>query len=318
LASALGGTSHLIHYLGFKRPFHAPIKYGIQLLETFHRLRRDQTELILVASPPVFAALTVWAYCRLHGARYVIDAHTGVFDDPRWTWLLPLSRFLARGAVANIVTNRHLADQVGAWGAKALIIPDVPVQFAAVPPARLGAGVHVAVVNTFSQDEPLEEILAAAARLPDVRFHVTGDPGHARRACPAQLPTNARYTGWLSDEDYAALLFASDAVMCLTTHDHTMQRGAYEAMAAGKPLITSQWQLLRETFDEGTVHVPAVAAQIADAVLWTMKERSSLAEGMLRLRRRRLAAFESHIASLREAVATDAQERTHPDQRCTR
>src|SRR5262249_50857117 len=98
LAQALGGVSHLIHYLRFKQPLHAPFKYLLQACGTFRRLRRDRAQLILVASPPVFAALTVWLYCRLMKARYVIDAHTGIFDDPRWTWLWPVSRFLARGA----------------------------------------------------------------------------------------------------------------------------------------------------------------------------------------------------------------------------
>jgi glycosyltransferase involved in cell wall biosynthesis len=35
-----------------------------------------------------------------------------------------------------------------------------------------------------------------------------------------------------------------------------MQRGACEALSLGKPVITSDWPILREYFSQGAVHVP--------------------------------------------------------------
>ena len=32
-----------------------------------------------------------------------------------------------------------------------------------------------------------------------------------------------------------------DGILALTTHDHTMQRGACEAVSLGVPIITSDW-----------------------------------------------------------------------------
>ena len=127
-----------------------------------------------------FAVLVVWIYTKVFGVQYVIDAHTGMFDDPRWTWLLPLSRSLSRQAAATIVTNEFLKKQVESWGARAIIIGDVPVEFGTGEPANLGPGFHVVVINTFSQDEPLDEVLLAAKQLPEVRFHITGNPRHSR------------------------------------------------------------------------------------------------------------------------------------------
>ena len=68
-------------------------------------------------------------------------------------------------------------------------------------------------------------------------------------------PFNVQFTDFLPDESYYALLRSVDAVMCLTTRDHTMQRGACEALSLGKPIITSNWTLLRQYFHKGTVHV---------------------------------------------------------------
>ena len=92
IAAALGGTSHLVHYLTYKRPLQAPAKYCLQTARTLRILEREQPELILVAVPPIFAALPVWLHARRHGVRFVVDAHTGIFAHARWTWLTPLSR----------------------------------------------------------------------------------------------------------------------------------------------------------------------------------------------------------------------------------
>lgn len=302
LAQAFGGVSHLIHYLEFKQPLYAPFKYVLQTGATLRRLWRDRPELILVASPPVFAVAAVWCYARLFHVPYVVDAHTGVFDDPRWRWLAPLSRFFSRGAIATVVTNVYLKRQVEEWGARGLIIGDVPVDFAGVKPAALGAGFHVVVINTYSQDEPLDEILAAAQRLPDCQFHVTGNPRHARNNLSETVPANVRLTGWLSEENYAGLLLAADVIVCLTTHNHTMQRGGYEAMALEKPLITSNWDLLRETFSAGTIHVDNTATEIARAIARVMNEQRELAAGMGRLRRERRQIFLTNLGALRNLL----------------
>src|SRR5882724_1149808 len=273
IAAALGGPSHLIHYLSFKRPLHAPLKYVLQAIATWRTLARERPELVLVAVPPIFAALPVWLYARRHAARLVIDAHTGVFEHTRWRWLLPLTRWLFRRADAVIVTGGHLQRVVESWGARATIIGDVPVQFGPgrEPPPCDGA--RIVVVNTFSVDEPVDEVLEAARALPDTRFFVTGDRKHARATWIASAPANVTFTGFVSETEYAGLLRAANAIVVLTTHDHTMQRGAYEAVALGKPLVTSDWGLLRETFSRGTIHVANTAGAIADGI------RRALADG---------------------------------------
>lgn len=297
LAAALGGNSHLIHYFQFKQPRYAPLKYLLQSFATWRRLWSDRPDVVLVASPPVVAVVAVWLYCKLARKRFVIDAHTGVFDDPRWAWARPLSRRLARAALTTVVTNDHLAEAVAGWGGRSLVIGTVPVEFSCAAPAGLGAGDHVAVINTFSQDEPLAELIAAARELPQVSFHVTGNVKHARQL-PAAAPANVRFTGWLSEYDYSALLRGVDAVVCLTTHDHTMQRGAYEAMALAKPLITSHWRILRDTFNRGTLHVDNSPAAIAAAITEALTRRAELSTAMRALAADRAREFADRLHRL--------------------
>jgi hypothetical protein len=59
---------------------------------------------------------------------------------------------------------------------------------------------------------------------------------------------------------------ASDAVICLTTADHTMQRGAYEAIYLGRPVITSNFEILRQAFSKGTVFVGNSPDEMAEGI----------------------------------------------------
>jgi glycosyltransferase involved in cell wall biosynthesis len=110
-------------------------------------------------------------------------------------------------------------------------------------------------VNTFSSDEPLEQVLEAADGLNGVRFYITGRASRVDQKMLQHAPGNVTFTDFLSTEQYYALMRGSHAVMCLTTRDHTMQRGACEALSLGKPIVTSHWPLLREYFHKGTIHV---------------------------------------------------------------
>jgi glycosyltransferase involved in cell wall biosynthesis len=302
IAQAIGAPSHLIHYFSFKRPLYAPVKYPLQAAATARVLWHERPDAVLVAVPPIFAVFPAWIYHRRHGARIVIDAHTGIFDHERWRWLLPLTRAVFRRADAVIVTSEELRARVAAWGARGIVIGDVPVTF--VPGSRPSPcdGPRVVVVNSFSVDEPLDAIMDAARLVGDARFFVTGDTRHATIAHLNGRPSNLTFTGFLSEEGYAGLLRAADVVVVLTTHDLTMQRGAYEAVALGRPLVTSDWPILRETFSRGTLHVQNTAEAIARGIRVALDRRDFLAEEMLRLRQERRAIFTARLQALRQVL----------------
>lgn len=303
IAAALGGPSHLIHYLGFRQPLHAPLKYVLQTAATLRVLHAERPEVVLVAVPPIFAALPVWFYARRHGARFVVDAHTGIFEHTRWRWFLPITRAVMRRADAVIVTGEHLRQVVESWGGHPVIIGDVPVQFGAGLPPPPSQGPRVVIVNSFSVDEPVDALLAAARMLHDVSFFITGDTRHARTEWIESRPCNVTFTGFVSEQEYAGLLRAADLVVVLTTHDHTMQRGGYEAVALCKPLVTSDWGLLRETFSRGTIHVRNEAPAIAAGIRRAIAQRDSLACDMVLLKREREAIFTARLEELRRQLS---------------
>jgi glycosyltransferase involved in cell wall biosynthesis len=291
-ADAFDMPLYKIHAIG-RRWIHAPFKYPIQAWRTWQLLNRKCPRMVFVQNPPIFAAVVVYLYCRRHRARFIIDSHTGALLLSLWRWSLPLHGFLSRQAVTTIVTNEHLRRMVEGWGAHATIVADIPTEFPAGNPFPLDGRFTVVVINTFSPDEPVGEVLDAAAALPDVGFYVTGDPVRARRAWLEHAPSNVHFTGFLLDPDYFGLLRAAQAVLVLTTDNHTMQRGACEALSLGKPIITSNWPLLREYFNKGTIYVDNTSRGIQVAVRQMQAQQGKLAQEILDLRQERSHEWEA-------------------------
>ena len=245
----------------------APYKYSYQTLKTIRWLAQQRPQIVFVQSPPSPAVLLVYLYCKLSGAHYVVDAHSDALQRRIWQWPRWLQRLLVRNAVTTIVTSEHYQALIQQQGGHGFILRDIPTHFAVAGDYPVAGSFNVVVVNTFARDEPLAEVLSAAAALPNIHFYVTGKKARAKPEVLASAPSNVHWTDFLPDEVYYALLHRAEAVLCLTTRDHTMQRGACEALSLGKPIITSDWPLLRSYFHQGTVHVANTAVGIRQGVL---------------------------------------------------
>jgi glycosyltransferase involved in cell wall biosynthesis len=229
--------------------------------------------------------LPVYVYSLFSKAHFIIDAHTDALLASYWTWSLPLHRFLSRRALTTIVTNDYLQSVVASWNARSFVLTDVPLFLPRREQVYLDeAPFKVVMISSASPDEPTAEVLEAASRLPDVRFYITGDYD-ARRKLMREAPPNLRFTGRLPDREFYELLQVARAVICLTTEDNTLQSGASEALWLGKPIITSDWPLLRSYFDRGTIHVDNRAESIRQAVM-TIRDN--------------LSGFEAEILALQE------------------
>jgi glycosyltransferase involved in cell wall biosynthesis len=277
-------------------------KYFSQTVKTLAILFREKPCFVFVMTPPVIACLPVWFYTKLMKASYVIDAHTGAFVDLRWRRLLFLHRFFSYHALTTIVTNRYLQRIVLSWRAKATIVTDVPVNFPPPTIPLVNGKCNMTFVSSFTRDEPLECFLRAAQELPDIHFFVTGDWRDADPRILKRKPQNVELTGFLPDSDYVGLLLASAAVISLTREDHTMQRGAYEAVYLGKPVITSNFGILRETFDQGAVYVQNTVEDIVRGIKEMRDNLEKYQDETRQLRLRRLEQWRTVEGELRDLL----------------
>lgn len=302
-ARELRGKLFCIHYLRFQSPPHAPLKYPLQALRTVQVLLAERPRAVHVQSPPFVCGLVVCLYCWLVGARYVLHYHSAAFDRA-WDWALPIQRFIARRAATNIVTSGHWAAIVRGWGAHAMVMLDPFLDLPAGAPFPVGPGFNLAVVSTFAPDEPTGAIVEAARLLPEVHFYITGNTRRLHADLLAGAPSNVTFTGFLDPyREYPGLLRAADAVMVLTTRDHTLQLGGCEAVAVGKPLITSDWPYLREAFAGGAVFVAPTAASISDGVLELRRRYAELAPAVVALREASRREWDARLRELEARVA---------------
>lgn len=283
-AQELGATLHCIHYLKFQAPLYAPLKYVLQAARTLQVLFGERPRAVFVQNPPFVCGLIVSLYRRIIGAQFVLDHHSAAFASI-WDWALPIQKRLARQAAVNIVTNQHWADIVHSWEAQALIMGDPFVELPAGEAFSVVPGLTtIAFVHTFAPDEPLDAVLAAVSRLPEVHLYVTGDTRRRPASFFENQPPNVTFTGFLPDPQYIGLLRAVDAIMVLTTRDHTLQLGGCEAVSVGKPLIVSDWPFLRQFFSRGAIYVPNSADGIYQGICEMQRRKPDLQRGIVELR----------------------------------
>lgn len=307
MARKLGIPLRRVHVL--KKNYLTPLRYTIQALLTLILLFRERPKVVLVQNPPIFAPLFAWIYCALTRNSLIIDSHTDALQSSFWEWSLPLHRFLSRRAKTTLVTNAHLARILQDWGAKSQIIIDVPSELPAGKPYSLEHPFNIAMVSSFAPDEPLDEVTQVAKSLPDVGFYVTGDPKWGVKRVPINLPPNLHLTGFLPDDEYYSLLGSVHAIMALTTENHTMQRGACEAVWLGQPIITSHWPLLRQSFHRGTIHVDNTAEGIRAGVLQMRAAHKQLANEVQLLQEERRQQWQEIVAYLQALIAPASDSR---------
>lgn len=300
-AREVEGKLYNIHYLRFKSPPHAPIKYILQAVRTMQVLLKERPSAVHVQIPPFVSGLVVDLYCRITGTKFVLDYHSAAFESV-WDWALPAQKYLSRRASANTVTNQHWADIVDSWGAKSLILGDAFLDLPVGSEYPVSEKFNIMYICTYSSDEPLEEVVEASRDNQDLHLYITGNPKHIKAELLKMIPSNVTLTGFLPEEKYTGLLRSVDGVMALTTRDYTLQRGGCEAVGVGQPLITSDWPYLQDFFNQGTVHVDNNPESIKAGMIRLMQDHERLKEEVLQLRNDGRLVWQNQLSELRELV----------------
>lgn len=302
LAQHLGATPYFIHYEPPIKVLRVPVKYLVQGWRTWRALSHDRPDVVFVQNPPIFCVLVAFLYARIYGARYVIDSHTGAFLSPKWRWSLGLHRLLSKDALATIVHNASQEQIVKAWGCRYLVIGFTPGSYPPGEGFSLDDHFNVAVVSSFLADEPVDLVFEAAALIPEVSFYVTGDSRRIPQRLLSRKPANCVLTGYLTYERYVGLLRGVDAIMVLTTGNHTLLMGAFEAVSVGTPLIVSNWPVLRDYFPLGTVHVDNTVEGICKGVNQARHNQAGLQQEMLVLQERLQDEWTEKFAELQRLL----------------
>jgi hypothetical protein len=287
-----------------------PVRYWRQWKQTGAMLRAKRPATVLVMQPPFFSLLRAWIYSLGSGAKLAADMHTGAFQDPTWKWATPWILRIARsGSNRVIVTNSALAARARAAGAEVLITHGYLRPFVApVNPvfddARLDAasqGDFVLLPLGWGYDEPIDEILEAARRTPEIQWILTGKAPQAARDAAS---SNVVFSGFASRADYQVLRARASVIGAITTAEDTMQRAGYEALEVHTPLVTSPMVVLKEYFGDTAVYAQPTAEGIAGAMRTALAEGETRRASMAALLTEKVAEQEKAMTAIKTWIAS--------------
>jgi glycosyltransferase involved in cell wall biosynthesis len=142
---------------------------------------------------------------------------------------------------------------------------------------------NILFICTYSQDEPWRDVIQAAESLPKtVHIYISG---RVPNGLNIKTPINVTITGYLVREEYERILEAIDAVIVLTKKENCLPCGAYEALAAEKPLVLSDKKVIKEFFSKGSIYTENKEEAIAVAVKEALKNQKLLKQKIIQLKK---------------------------------
>lgn len=262
---------------GTKGRWNKAWQYTRLFMQTLGVLRRRKPGTIWFQLPQVPLMWAAMVYRQLFDqqVKLVADCHNAMFRPP-WS-RVPFGLSALGKCDLVLVHNDAVLNAALGFGlprGRTLVLEDVPPLVAApaalpaVPAAFAGRPrPWVLFPGSFSADEPVAELLAAARLLPSGVVVMTGRVANAAKHGHdlSQVPPNVVMPGFLSLEDFEALLVHCDVVLALTKFDGIQLSVCNEALGFGKAMVVSDTPLLREMFGSAAVMAdsnnPAALAQ---------------------------------------------------------
>lgn len=279
-----------------------PLRYILDGVRTWRLLAQHRPGAVLVASPPAFAVLVAWWWCRRHPCRLVVECHTTAFHGWKWRWSLPLHRLVAKTATAILV---HVDEDKAAFRslrAPVLLVPSHLPDVSAARPQPSPAGPRVVVAGSLDSNEPVAVVVEAARLMPDVELWLTGDTSRVPASVVSAAPSNVHFTGWLEYSKFLGELLAADIVAVFSTDRRVMNCAAFEAIGLGRPLVLSDFPGLRQQFGSAAIFTPNEPRAMADALRRALLQREELTAKSVVLRPRLRAQREQVLAQLKEML----------------
>jgi len=250
--------------------------------------------------------MIVWARPLLAQTdiHLIADCHNRTFRPP-WSRLPGLMALLNRFDTV-VVHNEEIARTAAEKGLDAsrlMVLETRPAQIGRPQVLRReGTGTStdtVLVPCSFNADEPIDALLEAAARAPELRFLVSGNLAKARaRGVVDTAPENVVFTGFMTKADYERTLCEAAVVLGLTEIEGIQLSVANEAVGAGKAMVLSDTGILRDLFGSAALLTRNEAEAIAASCRTAVAEKERLDARSAELRGKRESRWLKQAARL--------------------
>jgi glycosyltransferase involved in cell wall biosynthesis len=294
----------------FRKKYFRLLDYIVKGVATLNQLCQYRADVVWCQLPPLPVLLVAFIY------KWVINPHVRIVADChnamiRPLWLkIPFCRYLLAKADVNLVHNEDVlqkAIELDIEPNNILVLEDRPAQ---LETNNKGQSTEfkspwVLFPSSFSVDEPVEELVAAASFLQNVTFVLTGDPSRCHRLHDIKkFPENIVLTGFLPVEELDKLLCRADAVLGLTKYDGIQLSACNEAVGARSPIVLSNTETLKKLFYKGAVFVNSEKPEaIANGIVTAIENRERLASEVSELRNERLKNWEEQAEKVARRLA---------------
>jgi glycosyltransferase involved in cell wall biosynthesis len=246
-------------------------RYLVCTWRTFKKLYNVRPHVAFAQNPSVVLTLFLLFLRPFFRYTFISDAHFGgVVAFNGNSLFQKILDFCNRRADMVIVTNCEHAGRIERIGGKPFVcedpLPDLSKYRRDAPSEPRANEKIVFFICSFDVDEPYKNAFEAADLLAGegYKFFVSGNYRKVKIE-PKDFP-HVNFLGYILEHDFYSLLFKSDVVLDLTDHEGCMVCGAYEAMSAEKPLVTSDKRVLRAYFTHGTVFTKHDSQSIANSI----------------------------------------------------
>jgi glycosyltransferase involved in cell wall biosynthesis len=285
------------------------MRYPISIIKTLFIIYRTKPDVLFVQNPSMILATVACLYKILMGTPVVVDRHTTfLLNKKDWRLIKVmlfklLHRFTIRYADITIVTNDYLATLVRELRGLPFILPDMIPELTATRKMNLQGNKNILFITSFGADEPIGEVLNAMRYLTqdNVVAYITGNFKKIDESLVLSAPTNVIFTGFLEEQNFINMLFSVDCVMVLTTADACMLCGCYEAVSAGKPLITSDKDVLNKYFT-GAVFVDETESGICAGIKRVIEDIPNYQDKISKLKHKLIPEWERRYFDLEQQL----------------
>jgi glycosyltransferase involved in cell wall biosynthesis len=257
-------------------------------LKTLSVFISEKPEIIFVQNPSIVLSFFSVTYGLLLRIPVIVDSHNaGIYPfNGKKRWANIVTQYLFRRAALTVVSNEYLAEYVRTKGGRSVAVPD-PIPDIKPPTTKkiMNGTFNVMFICSWADDEPYVEVMQAAELLDkNIFIYITGNSKGKELQYGSSLPGNVVLTGYLKEEDYIEALYSCDAVLDLTTRDNCLVCGAYESVAAEKPLIVSNSKVLMEYFSKGVRYTDNTASDIAEQIIGAAFNKEKLQQKIKELK----------------------------------
>jgi len=287
------------------------LRYLLSIIKTFKIIQHEKPDVLFVQNPSIilaFFATCVFKYIFKYFV--VVDRHSNfLLVDKRRNFLFEIifhfiSYLTIRFSDLTIVTNIELFNVVDVLGGRASILPDkIPSIIPSKNGIKLVGDKNILIISSFADDEPIQEIVLATDYFTNdsIIFYFSGDFNKYSNVNQLKSRKNIVTTGFIDEQDFVDIVFSVDIVIVLTTMKYTLLCGCYEAIAAGKVLITSDTITLRSLFD-GAIFVQNKYESITGAIQYSLDHTDIIKERINELKNSMQIKWESQYNEINDKI----------------